>query len=43
MKPHLQNGETHPALSALIPIAALLTAGVIAKLGIIAELVHVAH
>jgi hypothetical protein len=43
MKPHIQNGETRAELSALMPIVALLSAGMIAKLGVIAELLHVAH
>jgi hypothetical protein len=43
MKLHLQNGETRSALSALMPVVALLTAGILAKLGVIAELLHIAY
>ncbi len=43
MKPHLQNGETHPELSALMPVVGLLTAAMLAKLGVIAEFLHVVH
>jgi len=43
MKPHIQNGETRPELLALTPVVALLTAAMLAKLGVIAELLHVVH
>ena len=43
MKLHIPNGEMRPELSALMPVVGLLTAAMLAKLGVIAELIHIAQ